>query len=84
MYMTDEQVEKEFNDLLPFFKYVYDICGVEGYWYRLSLPDFSKGKYAGDRTKVASMLQNNSPMSRKFRRTFCGGRGRSGFLWSKA
>lgn len=51
MYMTEEQVEKEFDDLLAFFKQVYKTCGVEGYWYRLSLPDFSKGKYAGDPAK---------------------------------
>lgn len=51
MYMTEEQVEKEFDDLLQFFKEVYKTCGVEGYWYRLSLPDFSKGKYAGDPEK---------------------------------
>lgn len=51
MYMTDDQVGKEFDDLLQFFKYVYETCGVKGYWYRLSLPDFSKGKYAGDKDK---------------------------------
>lgn len=51
MYMTGDQVEKEFDDLLQFFKYIYEICGVSGYWYRLSLPDFSKGKYAGDKDK---------------------------------
>ena len=51
MYMTDDQVEQEFNDLLAFFKFVYETCGVSNYWYRLSLPDFSKGKYAGDPEK---------------------------------
>ncbi len=51
MYMTENQVGKEFDDLLEFFKQVYKTCGVEGYWYRLSLPDFSKGKYAGDPEK---------------------------------
>lgn len=51
MYMTQDQVGQEFRDLLQFFKYVYETCGVEGYWYRLSLPDFSKGKYAGDPEK---------------------------------
>lgn len=51
MYMNDEQVEKEFDDLLAFFKYVYEVCSVTRYWYRLSLPDFSKGKYAGDPAK---------------------------------
>lgn len=54
MYMTGDQVEQEFDDLLAFFKYIYEICGVEGYWYRLSLPDFSKGKYAGDPEKWKS------------------------------
>ncbi len=51
MYMTKQQVESEFDDLLDFFKYVYKTCGVSGYWYRLSLPDFNKGKYAGDQQK---------------------------------
>lgn len=51
MYMSEEQVEQEFDDLLAFFKEVYKTCGVEGYWYRLSLPDFTKGKYAGDPEK---------------------------------
>lgn len=51
MYMTEEQVEQEFSDLLEFFKYIYEICGVKDYSYRLSLPDFTKGKYSGDRKK---------------------------------
>lgn len=51
MYMSSQQVEAEFDDLLSFFKSVYEICGVTNYWYRLSLPDFSKEKYAGNRDK---------------------------------
>ena len=51
MYMTEQQVEQEFTDLLAFFKYIYEICGIKDYSYRLSLPDFSKGKYSGDRKK---------------------------------
>lgn len=51
MYMIEEQVEQEFSDLLEFFKYIYQICGIKDYSYRLSLPDFSKGKYSGDRDK---------------------------------
>lgn len=51
MYMTEDQVEQEFDELLVFFKFVYETCGVSNYWYRLSLPDFNKGKYAGDREK---------------------------------
>lgn len=51
MYMTNAQVAGEFTDLLEFFKSTYEICGVKDYWYRLSLPDFTKGKYAGDQEK---------------------------------
>lgn len=51
MYMTEEQVEQEFNNLLEFFKHIYQLCGVKDYWYRLSLPDFSKDKYSGNREK---------------------------------
>lgn len=51
MYMTEAQVEQEFKDLLAFFKYIYQLCGIEEYSYRLSLPDFSKDKYSGDKAK---------------------------------
>ena len=52
MYMAQDQVEREFSNLLEFFKDIYKICGVKDYWYRLSLPDFGEGKkYSGDPEK---------------------------------
>ncbi len=50
-YVTPEQVEEEFTKVLELFEEVYLETGVKDYWFRLSLPDFSKEKYAGNREK---------------------------------
>jgi threonyl-tRNA synthetase len=49
IYVTPEQVEAEFTSVLQLFEEVYLETGVKDYWFRLSLPDFSKEKYAGNR-----------------------------------
>ena len=51
IYVTPEQVEEEFTNVLRLFEEVYLETGVKDYWFRLSLPDFSKEKYAGDRER---------------------------------
>jgi len=51
IYVTPEQVEAEFTKVLQLFEEVYEETGVKDYWFRLSLPDFSKEKYAGDRER---------------------------------
>jgi threonyl-tRNA synthetase len=51
IYVTPEQVEKEFAAVLDLFEEVYRETGVQDYWFRLSLPDFAKEKYAGDRER---------------------------------
>jgi threonyl-tRNA synthetase len=48
-YVTHDQVEEEFISVLQLFQEVYLETGVKNYWFRLSLPDFSKEKYAGNR-----------------------------------
>lgn len=50
-YLMPEQLESEFTDLIRLFDEVYLETGVSDYWFRLSLPDFSKGKYAGDQER---------------------------------
>ncbi len=49
IYVTKNQVEAEFNKVLDLFKEVYSEVGIKDYWFRLSLPDFTKEKYAGDK-----------------------------------
>ena len=49
IYVTPDQVEQEFSDVLNLFEEVYSETGIKDYWFRLSLPDFSKDKYAGNR-----------------------------------
>ncbi len=50
-YVTPDQLKQEFLDLLELFNDVYKETGIEDYWFRLSLPDFSKEKYAGDKNQ---------------------------------
>lgn len=49
IYVTPDQVEAEFMSVLRLFEEVYLETGVKDYWFRLSLPDFSKEKYAGNK-----------------------------------
>ncbi len=49
IYVTAEQLKTEFIKVLEMFKQVYDVFGIEDYWYRLSLPDFAKDKFEGDK-----------------------------------
>jgi len=50
IYVTPEQLKKEFISVLRLFDEVYETLKVEGYWFRLSLPDFKKNpdKFTGD------------------------------------
>jgi threonyl-tRNA synthetase len=50
-YVRPDQLEEEFIKVLELFHEVYKETGVKDYWFRLSLPDFSKGKYIGDQKK---------------------------------
>ena len=49
LYVTKEQLKDEFKKVLELFREVYDTFEIEDYWYRLSLPDFAKDKYEGDK-----------------------------------
>jgi threonyl-tRNA synthetase len=52
IYMTKEDLEKEFRNVLQLFREVYkEINLIKDYWFRLSLPDFkgkNKDKYGGE------------------------------------
>ncbi len=48
IYVRPDQLKDEFVQVLELFKSVYETMGISDYWYRLSLPDFSKDKYSGD------------------------------------
>ena len=49
IYVRPDQLKDEFIKVLELFKSVYETMGIHDYWYRLSLPDFSKDKYGGDK-----------------------------------
>jgi threonyl-tRNA synthetase len=50
-YVTPEQLEEEFSDLIQFFNHVYSVFGMDNYQFRVSLPDFNKDKFGGDKNK---------------------------------
>lgn len=49
IYVTPSDLKDEFIKVLELFKEVYETFGITDYWYRLSLPDFSKDKFEGDK-----------------------------------
>ena len=50
-YVSDAQLKGEFRDVLELFREVYLETGIEDYWFRLSLPDFDKDKFAHETDK---------------------------------
>ena len=48
IYVTKDQLKEQFLEVLQLFKRVYEDMGINGYWFRLSLPDFSTTKYGGE------------------------------------
>ena len=50
IYVRPDQLKEEFVKVLHLFKEVYQVMGIKGYWFRLSLPDFKNNpdKYTGD------------------------------------
>jgi threonyl-tRNA synthetase len=50
-YVTEDQLKTEFADVLEMFREVYAETGIEDYWFRLSLPDFEKDKFANESDK---------------------------------
>jgi threonyl-tRNA synthetase len=51
IYVAPDQLKVEFRSVLELFREVYAETGFEDYWFRLSLPDFDKDKFADDSTK---------------------------------
>ncbi len=49
LYVTQDQLKDEFKNVLELFREVYQTFGIDDYWYRLSLPDYEKDKYEGDK-----------------------------------
>ena len=49
IYISKEQLSEEFRNLLDLFKNVYKDLNIKDYWFRISLPDFKKDKYEGDK-----------------------------------
>jgi threonyl-tRNA synthetase len=50
-YVTAEQLKEEFKNVLEMFREVYSQTGIDDYWFRLSLPDFEKDKFAKESDK---------------------------------
>ncbi len=50
IYVRPDQLKDEFLKVLKLFEEVYNVMGIKGYWFRLSLPDFKENpdKYTGD------------------------------------
>lgn len=83
IYVTPDQLEEEFMEVLELFKEVYNEMGITGYWFRLSLPDFSKGKFGGDQEKWEKASEVIRGCLQKFGVPFVEGIGEAAFYGPK-
>lgn len=83
IYVRPDQLKDEFIKVLELFKEVYDTMGIEDYWYRLSLPDFDKDKYGGDKAVWEQAGEAIREAMREFGADFVEAEGEAAFYGPK-
>jgi threonyl-tRNA synthetase len=83
IYVTKDQLKAEFIKVLELFSETYKVMGVEDYWYRLSLPDFSKDKFDGDRELWQSAGESIREAMKEFGVDFVEAEGEAAFYGPK-
>lgn len=83
IYVTAEQLKDEFIKVLELFKTVYETMGIKDYWYRLSLPDFTKDKYGGERIVWEKAGESIRAAMREFGAEFVEAEGEAAFYGPK-
>lgn len=83
IYVTPDQLKEEFIKVLKLFKNVYDTMGITDYWYRLSLPDFEKDKYGGEREVWEKAGKSIRQAMREFGAEFVEAEGEAAFYGPK-
>lgn len=83
IYVRPDQLKDEFIKVLELFKEVYDVMGIQDYWYRLSLPDFAKDKYGGDREVWTQAGESIRQAMREFGVDFVEAEGEAAFYGPK-
>lgn len=83
IYVRPDQLKDEFIKVLELFKAVYDVMDIKDYWYRLSLPDFGKDKYAGDKEVWQQAGESIRQAMREFGADFVEAEGEAAFYGPK-
>lgn len=85
IYVTEDQLKEEFLKVLALFKEVYTVFGIQGYWFRLSLPDFEKNpeKYTGDIKTWEKASRVIREAMKEFGAAFVEGKGEATFYGPK-
>lgn len=83
IYVRPDQLKDEFIKVLELFKSVYEVMGISDYWYRLSLPDFEKDKYAGDKKVWMEAGESIREAMREFGAEFVEAEGEAAFYGPK-
>lgn len=83
IYVRPDQLKDEFIKVLELFKAVYDVMDIKDYWFRLSLPDFGKDKYAGDQAVWEQAGESIRQAMREFGAHFVEAEGEAAFYGPK-
>lgn len=83
IYVTKDQLKEEFIKVLQLFKHTYQVFGIDDYWYRLSLPDFEKDKFEGDKAAWRESGEVIRSAMREFGADFVEAEGEAAFYGPK-
>ena len=83
IYIEKKQLSNEFEKLLEFLEDIYKDLGIKNYWYRLSMPDFEKDKYEGDKNLWEYAEKNIENVLVKNKKNFIKGVGEAAFYGPK-
>ena len=83
IYTPKDELESEFLKVLSLFKEVYSELNIKGYWYRLSLPDFDKDKYEGEKEMWQYATEKIQNSLKKSKNNYTVGIGEAAFYGPK-
>lgn len=83
IYCTPEQLENQLEEIINIYKKFYQAVGFDKYKFRLSLSDFSKEKYVGNKKDWAKAEDALRKVLKKSKEEFTEGRGEAVFYGPK-
>jgi threonyl-tRNA synthetase len=84
LYVTQDQLREEFKKVIQLLKEVYAVMGITGYWFRLSLADFTNPeKFIGDAKEWEFAAKEIQAAMKELGEKYVEGKGEAAFYGPK-